>query len=900
MTSSQKSWLYSRLINIPTPLSIATSIAWLTLLFFWNTVSVARPLPDTLSLEHSSNNKPALSREPGLLWESPIQITESLFKKGLFGTALVEVNLDEFGKVEKCTITRSIHPIIDSLIFYSVTHSTYSPAIDSGNAVASTIRFELAFDPDSLLSRAVLSQPDIDGIVMDKETTAPIAGALVSIDFADLTQDTAITIGFNEYMKLIGKIPGQYLLHNRLTTATDSQGRFAFRQLPDSKLTIFVNADGYAITSKEILSTSSIQTTVTFGLKHFSLPEYSTIVYGSSISSDPDINLEKHQYSKGMVHSLSDVIKSQTTIRAVPASKSMMLVRSGGPFDNRYIICGVPFLIPFHFGSFPYGETDGVILSSLKTISLTVNRIAGRYPDVTGVLVEADPGIYRPAYYRLKKRPEISLDFGKLSSELMLSVPVQKKKNGYLQLGISFADVNLYRWMRNYYTLSSNSSVGIGFPRSYNNATLTSSNSFKKSTLESFFWFALDMYDSYTTTNKTISGVINDTWSPGGNGASIPWGMFSIGLRPISRQNPAISLGGSRQYYSTGKRVGSNAFLVKSYLENAICSFAFDTVTKANLITIFDGKILYSDWQTDLINQRSSSDTLINSTKQNEVEGSIHGYSYLPLGSLCLGTDLLLSTTLYDETIKMAFDPGFSVQYSRDAWQSGLYFGRVTCTPDIRGMPTPQFRREHLHAYLVSLSMIFQRRLLKIGVQPYLRLQDKTPQLDPLKSIWDTSKSSQLLAGGLDFDCEVKPYPWATLHCALNLADAKRYKDGLERPYEWNVPFTGRFGIHLAFFNELIHIYVDQTIQKGLPYYNFDNGQYESLSYYYPLDLSFQIRNKQIKHRYLTQYDGYVTVRDLLNESYIQNYYWNSGMYKTPIHAGGITFSIGLKAGFRL
>lgn len=167
------------------------------------------------------------------------------------------------------------------------------------------------------------------------------------------------------------------------------------------------------------------------------------------------VNVERQELSSGLTHYLSKIILTQVTVRQVPESGSSLLVRSASPFDNHYLLAGVPFLAPYHFGGSPYADIDGTMISSLKDVTVNVDRVAGRYLDVSGALIEANPGICRPADRLLTRRPELSADISIMSQDFLLSLPEGKDNDDFFQLGFTWADAYDIRWLYDFSTTSS-------------------------------------------------------------------------------------------------------------------------------------------------------------------------------------------------------------------------------------------------------------------------------------------------------------------------------------------------------------------------------------------------------------------------------------------------------------
>ena len=210
-------------------------------------------------------------------------------------------------------------------------------------------------------------------------------------------------------------------------------------------------------------------------------------------------------------------------------------------------------------------------------------------------------------------------------------------------------------------------------------------------------------------------------------------------------------------------------------------------------------------------------------------------------------------------------DAGLSAKYESDNYHAGIHFGTVTSRPDIRGLPDSHFRMQLNRTYIASLPFFFRFGVItKLGIQPYVRYSTNAPQLDPVSEVWNPHGSTPLLAYGADFDCRIVPTSWAELTTAVNLADTRREGEtGNTLPYEWDLPWTIRTGLHLNSKNDRFHFYIDYIRTKGLPYYDLDIEAYRALPVYSSIDLNFQFRASMPPQRYINKLDCYLTIKNV-------------------------------------
>ncbi len=385
--------------------------------------------------------------------------------------------------------------------------------------------------------------PDLRGIVTDKVSKKPLVGATVNLQIEDWTKDAELKINPKEYLALLGRVPGQSSTSGMLSTCSDSSGRFAFRLLPACPVKIAILADGYRVA----YFTDTLKSTRTISLECLMEPYVDTSIVDSSheivtygyFSRKSDIEMEKRQVEIGLTHFVSKILLSEPAVQQVPEAGSALLVRSGTPFDNRYLIQGVPFFAPFHFGGFSYADFDGLMISAIQKVHMNIDNIAGRYLDASGALITVEPEIIRSSNKALKQRAELAIDLGTTEQDLLLSFPVDRKKKSYLELGFTRGDKHSLQILKNQSHLGSDVFFGEGYPEGFLNFTINGSFTGNRMKVGTFGWFAYDVY-SYKR---------------------YPWGMGSVRARPKNNDNIIVKVGGSHQYFLSGKRVGYNLYL---------------------------------------------------------------------------------------------------------------------------------------------------------------------------------------------------------------------------------------------------------------------------------------------------------------------------------------------------
>jgi hypothetical protein len=825
------------------------------------------------------------SAEPKLLSKKEIELPPHFIKKRLNGSVIMSIDIDSKGNIERCLLKKGLNPDLDSLVKNSILRSVYSPAFESGRAVPSMVELEVPFNSDSLVYTNTDVVPDFDGYILEKGTNIPITNAIVNIEYNDSLSDTSIVNGFNSYLQLIGNCKGQQYIKGYLSAKTDSSGYFAFKYLPDGKITIAILAQHFDIAHFAELVKSGAKKTVKYYIEPYKKEIDSSceiVVFGKDSSNSEIVFVENEQNSAGLTHYLSKILLTKATIRQVPEAASGLLVRSGSTYDNRYLIAGVPFLSPYHFGGCPFGDMDGVMLSAVNEINVNVDRVAGKMPDVTGALIEANPGIYRPSPVKLKQRKELSVDFSTMSQDFLLSFP--GKNNNVLQLGFTRSEDYTLKWAKIFYNNDNSADYNVGDPLTFGNATLTANVTTNKIKSEIFGWFAYDVYDIWNEPRKIF-----------------PWGMGSVKIHPSKNEKFTLIAGGSHQYFAEGKRVFANSFLKTNTLTNGIITASYDRIQTKVFDLYIKTTVQYDQWQGQL-KQRDSSgkDTAIYQSGK-ESYCAVNSTLSRRLGLFEIAANVLLDGIIYENSFKYIVDAGVSLSFDNDFWKVSLNGGKVTGRPDIRGLPDRAYRQEMYPTYLLSAPIQFRKtEKLNTTFQPYLRYIKDAPTMDPLYLTWQPGKKKSALAYGFDYDISSKLNKRFEMNAVLNVAHAHRGHNH-DSIYEWAIPITIRGRAHVQFAHDMLHLYVDGIRSAGIPYYDFKEMKYKSLPAYKSVDLSLQFRSKALDYRIMSRYDAYFVVKNLLNTANIRTYWWDTQMRKRRILLNpGPDVEIGLRLGLRL
>lgn len=845
---------------------------------------------DSLSADTSLHIAPVLVREPDY------SIPLIALKRGLQGKSVVKAYIDDSGMVESCSLITHIDPLLDSLSSYHVKNSLFSPAYEQGKPVASIIRFEIDYEPTQMAKTFSMSSPQLCGTVIGEQTGEPIGGARINLQYIDTTVDTTISTGYEEFFKLADEIPGQSFSNGLFSTHSDSNGYFDFRLLPPGRIYIGVISPGYRTQKTAIDIKESSTAQKKFFMEEY-VPEsekYEIVVQGQLESGEEQVVIDESDKFIGLTHSVSEILQAQPVINRSIKSKSAMVVRGGSPYDNMYLIRGVPFSAPFHFGGYSFGEIDALTVVSLNHMDVVVNSVAGYYPSISGVVIEADPDVSRALRSGKYARPQVVIDFSDTGADILVSFKTRKIPGHSLQLGFKGANAYMLKWNRNRYNLSEDALTGIGYPIGFGDLTANWKFPSDNAELNTFVWFAWDSYNRF-------EGVESDPFEVRRADETIPWGMASMQIEPRKIENLKISVGGGRQYFVEGKRNGINAFLNKTYLTNAMIMGEMRERRCGNLKYSLRGRIDHELWQGQL-KQRDlrGLDTAVD-RESRRYSGHLHGSLEYEHKKLSFGARLVGGGRITDENLDFSCDPGISAEWSDYGLTVGASSGLVCVYPDYRGLPDKKMQQLRMKSYIGSLKLLYTGLpWLHIHLEPYLRIQDKVPRLDPATFTWEEKLPGGLLAKGIDAQVDIVPSDWLSTYLQLSFMDAHRKGTSEKDIYEWEIPYTVKCGVRASFLEEIVSLNLHGFIRDGNYYYDFSSHDYQRLNQQIGGRFKAQISIKNIEHRYFYRWDVYTGVESAFKGAVVKDYYWDEDMKKREIIGEGFAFTLGIKTAFRL
>jgi hypothetical protein len=607
------------------------------------------------------------------------------------------------------------------------------------------------------------------------------------------------------------------------------------------------------------------------------------------------VNQKNIEESIGIVDDMNTLLLQKQGVSSIPEAGSMLLVNAEGPFDNLYLIRGIPIFAPSNFAGHTYADRSFVSLALPNNINFYTSEISGRYSGASGSIISIDPYILKTTYRGNKAEAAIGLS--SFYSDFSLNFPIRKAKDHYQ---FSYEVPNSYILAFKSVNLSDTRDLGYGIPASAWNIRTLGEQSAKSIKINQLLWIGKNIYGE---DNTDVLGVQRGSKNAG---KQFPWGIFVLSASDSLYEKPwKISLGCSRQNYFEAQRIETLIPCKKVERDNIAFSSQCDIVNNASSsvdigmtgeMLFWKGKFFYSD---------TLSDNTVFEQNQNNNNLQIHaGYkkSYsnaqLKLNS---------NTGFYYSGKALFFDPGIAINIPISPGNIELSTGVTSAPADIRGLPGPEFDNILSHTWHTHCVINWKTfKKLKFSTEAFVKYKDriflynKTPALP----YWDINRKASLKAGGGIISAEWKPAQRLSLNTNISVMRAIVYEQNENYRSDWDMPWATTTSLAFALIPDKMTLYCMSTFHAGLPYRDLivlDNtNEWSStqsrLTKYRCVDLKWEWR-QPTDGFFLTEFDSFIMLQNILNEKNIRGYQWENGKY--PISLQPITLSLGVRANFR-
>ncbi len=302
--------------------------------------------------ETNEEEMPPIEKWPELLTFIKADYPPHIYKKGIEGSVLLELIINEDGTVDSVSVAKSLMPTLDSSAMIAALKFKFSPALADGKPVPVLLQYEYRFSLQEIVKK-LDTYINFSGKLVEKGTRTPISDAMVVLSFIGTVSDTSLPVPFPVYLKRLGTLKGQYIEENKLVTTTDSLGHFQFSSLPLCSLLISCPIPGYENLEEREYITPSQELIVTYNIKRISYSDYEIVVYGKTEKKEVSrrqLSLNEVKMIPGFGGDAVKVVQALPGVARPSFTSGELIIRGSSDGDSRCFIDGIEIPLIFHFG----------------------------------------------------------------------------------------------------------------------------------------------------------------------------------------------------------------------------------------------------------------------------------------------------------------------------------------------------------------------------------------------------------------------------------------------------------------------------------------------------------------------------------------------------------------------
>jgi hypothetical protein len=620
-------------------------------------------------------------------------------------------------------------------------------------------------------------------------------------------------------------------------------------------------------------------------------------VKSTKIPQNAVINQKTIEQSVGIVEDMNTLIMQKPGVSSVPEAGSLLLVNADGPFDNMYLIRGIPIFAPSNFAGHTYADRSVVSLSLPNNINVYTSQIPDYMSGASGAIISIDPCILKTPNKIYK--PEAALGISTFTTDLSVNFPTRNAKDRYQ---ISYNVPNSYSLIQKSYS-GEYSNLGYGIPASSWNIRTLGEQTLRSVKIKQLFWLGQNIYGKDQFDALEVLQGYPDA------GKKYPWGIFVVSAFDSVKENPwNASIGCSKQNYFEAFRIDS--LIPSKWIErNNIAFNAHKSILNGQMYGTdigMTGEMLFWKGEKSLINSNTDSSSTINEMKRRNNSLQLHaGYK-----KTYKNFQLRINSNqgFYNSGNAFFIDPGISVVVPTELGTAEWSTGIISCPADIRGMPGKEFDDIISHTYNSYFIMNWKNAgKIKLTTEIYAKYRDRffLYSNSAINPYWDINRKASFKAAGMNFAAEWKPVKRFGINTEFSAMKTILTENGKKINSDWDIPWATTTSLKFGIIPDRMNMFLIGTFYSGMPYrdlvyndnkYLWSSAQYR-MPFYKSIDLKWELR-EPTDGDFVTEYDGFFIVQNLTNSKNIRGYYWVNDE-KTPITLQPITLNLGIRVNFR-
>jgi hypothetical protein len=620
-------------------------------------------------------------------------------------------------------------------------------------------------------------------------------------------------------------------------------------------------------------------------------------VTGTAPVTSARVDQKSIEKSMGVIDDLGQLLLQKSGVKEVPEAGSLLLVNGEGPFDNLYLIRGIPVFPPSNFPGHTFADKSVVSLALPTDIDFYTSRLVSHYSGASGSVITLNP-------YALKTpgrlpRPEAAISYSTLTTDLSLNVPLRRNNDRYQ---CSFSVPNDYSLMEKNYLFGENSNLGYGMPASAWNFRTIGEQNAGPIKIEQLAWigmneYAHEHYEARQDRPGSIAVLSKDRY---------PWGIIAVSAHDAHAKIPwDFSFGGSQQYYLSAQNLWSYTSVKRVQRDNAAINLQ-GTVYSDNVSFIKTGVLAeHLQWDGRLDIQDSGAIANVSRREAANNNAQLHiGYGR-QIEKVRLEIHSIQG--FYFGGRALFVDPGFSLAFLALRGE-GLFSAEINSAPaDIRLLPGSEFNDFLSHTYHTHLSMRWDvLRFFMVDAEGFAKWKDRLPLVDsvPTMPLPDKGRNASMSAIGGNLQVNFKPGKLFSMTSSLSLSRSL-VMEGKSRYFsDWDSPWANRTSLAFSIIPGKMVVYCIGNFSAGFPYreliisgnsLRWSDGQLR-IDTYKSVDLKYEWR-EPTDGNLVTEYDGFIYIQNIFDNFNVREYQWSYAKY--PVQLQPLTINLGVRVNFR-
>ena len=609
------------------------------------------------------------------------------------------------------------------------------------------------------------------------------------------------------------------------------------------------------------------------------------------------INQKIIEQTIGIADDFSTILLQKPGVSSVPEAGSLLLVNGEGPFDNQFMIRGIPIFAPSAFAGSVFADRSAVSLALPNDIRVYSSSMSGSFSGASGAIVSIDPKILiTPNKF---PRAEAALSFNTLTDDFSVNFPVRRYKDRYQ---LSYTIPNAFPLMEDYMGAFPVSDLGYGVPASSWNFRTLGEQRFGSIKLEELGWIGNDTYGEDVLNAQLIQQGFaiakqkND-----------PWGIFALTAHDTAAGIPwNISFGGAQQIYREAKII--ETYVPQKKVQRSALALNSNFIIANDATSLFNIGLLMEYVYVN--GSVSIKDSLAENVVYQRTGGNSNAQVHAGYKKQLQGLLLEVNSNIgcYGSLSSLFWDPGVNLCFS--ALGGSMVFSNelISAPPDVRGLPGPNFEKKLSHSFRSHMDMHWDiLSALKIDAEPFFKWKYRVPleHWSAFEPYWDETRMASLRVIGGNIKGDLEFLKRIGLTTKVSVSRSTVFEGENRYTYDWDEPWSTSTSLALTLVRDRVKVFAIGNYSAGLPYRELISGN-DFYSWSPMLSRVPNYRSIDVKGEWLqptdgsfvTEFDTYIFLQNICDFKNIREYQWNT-FGKTPVYLQSTKLSFCLRVNFR-